>query len=178
MRETKGPPIWVLCAACALSTFTFGVRSDTSHERNSGAVVTLIKYSITVSLETNNRASGKRQLSLLQHHISEHSYVPVNVVISPKYGKVCKQKETKFFKYLLVLQTFSLHYYYYYSIMSTHIIHTGDMQRLTRHLLSSQRCRSYSLWMKSRCTEINRYAIRHLKKSALNDCLQDKPFSY
>lgn len=175
MRETKGPPIWVLCAACALSTFTFGVRSDTSHERNSGAVVTLIKYSITVSLETNNRASGKRQLSLLQHHISEHSYAPVNVVISPKYGKVCKQKETKFFKYLLVLQTFSL---LLLNHVNTHHTHTGDMQRLTRHLLSSQRCRSYSLWMKSRCTEINRYAIRRLKKSALNDCLQDKPFSY
>lgn len=154
MRETKGPPIWVLCAACALSTFTFGVRSDTSHERNSGAVVTLIKYSITVSLETNNRASGKRQLSLLQHHISEHSYAPVNVVIS--------------FSLLLLLLNH----------VNTHHTHTGDMQRLTRHLLSSQRCRSYSLWMKSRCTEINRYAIRRLKKSALNDCLQDKPFSY
>lgn len=43
-------PIWALCPAWALSTMTLGVRSDTSHGRNSCAVVTLIRYSITVSL--------------------------------------------------------------------------------------------------------------------------------
>lgn len=43
-------PIWGVCAARALSILTLGVRSDTSHGLNSGAVVTLIRYSITVSL--------------------------------------------------------------------------------------------------------------------------------
>lgn len=58
-RGNEGLLIWVLCAAVALSIFTLDVRSDTSHGRNSWAVVTLIKYSITVSLQTHNKDEEK-----------------------------------------------------------------------------------------------------------------------
>lgn len=52
------PPNWGFCATCALSSLTLGLRSDTSQGRNSGAVVTLIRNSITVSLR-NNQGGGR-----------------------------------------------------------------------------------------------------------------------
>ncbi len=50
-------PICGVCLASSLSSFTLAVRSDTSHGRNAGAVVTLIRYSITVSLREDRQTT-------------------------------------------------------------------------------------------------------------------------
>lgn len=49
-------PICGFWLARARSTFTLEVSSDNSHGRNSGAVVTLIRYSMTVSLQSHTES--------------------------------------------------------------------------------------------------------------------------
>lgn len=69
-------PIWGLWAAWALSRITLGVRSNTSHGRNSGAVVTLIRNSITVSLHLNRNANVILNDYILSLIRSDHFFLP------------------------------------------------------------------------------------------------------
>lgn len=64
-------PIWGHCWARALSTFTLGVSSSTSHGRNSWAVVTLTRNSINESLDTNRTAKCQHSLTSFNENREE-----------------------------------------------------------------------------------------------------------